>query len=275
MRIQAWMICFGPILVAAPVALVQCSSSSSSNHNTGKMNGSSGGTSGGASSSGVGTSSGGDDGGGTSSGPSSSGGSSGGEEGGLTGEGGNAGEGGSTSGGPAIPVPEGGAPSDPGQVPCGATSCTTSTQFCCKGTGDGGTATCDSYNSGTCPTTSIQVQCNEAADCMGGVCCQALQYGPHSATCMPSCGTANFQVCRTDGECGAMSDAGAAKRCVVQTCFAQMPVGGFPGGPGGGVPGGGTSGGGTPTVTVEACAYPNVGAGGGVMWGPLPNCTAK
>jgi hypothetical protein len=43
----------------------------------------------------------------------------------------------------------------------------------------------------------------------------------------------------------------------------------------GGMPGGGSSGGGTPTVTVEACAYPTTGAGGGVTWGALPNCMAK
>jgi hypothetical protein len=54
------------------------------------------------------------------------------------------------------------------------------------------------------------------------------------------------------------SDAGAAKKCIVQTCGTQM----F------GAACGGTM------VKVEACAYPNVTAGFGETWGPLPECTA-
>jgi hypothetical protein len=75
---------------------------------------------------------------------------------------------------------------------------------------------------------------------------------------MANCPTGDFQVCRTDSECGQNSDAGAAKKCVVQTCSSDCP---------------------NEHITVEACAYPNVTGGGfgGSMtsWGALPGCTAN
>jgi hypothetical protein len=74
-----------------------------------------------------------------------------------------------------------------------------------------------------------------------------------------------YQVCRSDTECGLNADAGAAKRCIVQTCGGA--------GPGGGPP--------SPVVTVEACAAQSFsggapgGPGGPPTWGPIYGCTAK
>jgi hypothetical protein len=255
---HAWIACCSLLLLGAPVMLTHCSGGSSSTSPKGDGGGQ------GGSSSGVGASSGGsssssssggsgDDGGGSSSGTSSGGSSSGtssGGEGGTSSSSG--GEGGTTSssGGVVTPVPEGGAPSDPNSVTCGATSCNTTTQYCCA-EGDAGGGSCLPYNNGSC---NIKVSCNEAADCAGGVCCTQLAFGTHTTSCMASCGAGNFQICRTDAECGS-ADAGAAQRkCIVQTCQATASMTG-------------------PKVTVEACAYFTPGPGGG--WGPLPLCTAN
>jgi hypothetical protein len=102
----------------------------------------------------------------------------------------------------------------------------------------------------------VEVSCNEAADCASGVCCAPDQYGPQSTSCMPSCPAGDFQLCRTDSECGS-GDSGAPKQCIVQTCpTGPMADAG--------------------TVTVEACAYYTPGGFGGAgTWGPLPACTAK
>jgi hypothetical protein len=170
-----------------------------------------------------------------------------------------------------VPVPEGGVPSDPGVVPCGSATCTTSTDFCCTttGGGDGGSQTCVAYNGGSCGTNAVKIGCNEAADCTSGVCCQQILgiANVGSTSCMPSCTysptmTGYYQTCRTDSECGTNSDGGAAAaKCIAQTCTA-------PGGPGGG----GNS------IDIEACAYyaRAGGVGGGTgTWGPLPYCVAK
>jgi hypothetical protein len=140
-------------------------------------------------------------------------------------------------------------------VPCGNTMCDTSQTSCCRASGDGGTDMCVGPN-GAC--SGNIVRCNETADCEKGlVCCD--NYG--STSCMTSCGYTP-QLCRSDTECGANSDAGAAaKKCIVQTC------GGGPG-PGGGPP--------TPAVTIEACAVPvytMMGMPAG--WGAQYGCTAK
>jgi hypothetical protein len=110
---------------------------------------------------------------------------------------------------------------------------------------------------------AVKIGCNEAADCMSGVCCQQIlgiaMVG--STSCMPSCNysatqTGYYQTCRSDSECGADSDAGAAKRCILQTCTAP----GF----------GGTS------ITIEACAVYSAGLRGGPgTWGTIPTCVAK
>jgi hypothetical protein len=182
--------------------------------------------------------------------------SSGAGEGGATGEGGAS----SSSGGTVVPVPDGGAPSTPMMVTCGATSCDTGgsmPQQCCV-SGDGGT--CTAFTTGC--SSGITVPCDEAADCTGGsVCCQVLECGQHSTSCKTTCATTDFQLCRTDSECGTTSDAGAAKKCIVQMCGSSLV---------------GPTCGGT-MVKVEACAYPAAGVGFGspTTWGPLPECTAE
>lgn len=88
------------------------------------------------------------------------------------------------------------------------------------------------------------------------MCCDT--YG--ATACAASCGPYGFQVCRSDAECGLQSDAGAAKRCIVQTC-------------GGPAPGGGPA---TPVVTLEACAALSyAGEGMPAVWGALYGCTIK
>jgi hypothetical protein len=284
---HACMACLASVLAAAPFVLTHCSGGNSSQklYDAGSASGSGGGfgTSGSGSGSGSGSSS------GTSSGTSSgddAGASSGGSGGSGSGasssgvgspDGGQAGEAGASSGGSTCQSPDGGAPCDPGMVGCGSMSCTTASTYCCSDLDGGGT--CDPYNGGSC-SSGVKYQCNEAADCTSGVCCELDQYGPHSSSCMPSCPAGNFQVCRSDTECGG-GDAGGPKKCILQTCPTSAGGGaggaGFPGGPGGGTPGGGgsSSGGTVATITIEACAYPTTGAMGAVTWGPLPACTAK
>jgi hypothetical protein len=243
MRLASWLAWLLPVAALGPLALAHCSSGNSSTGtpDSGKVgSGSSGG--------GIGSSTG------------SSGSSSGGSmvmeptDAGPTpvvdatspsGEGGADG----SQGPPATPVPEGGAPSDPGSVVCNGAPCDVSSgSTCCYVRTDGGsTETCNAPNTG-CSTSLIA--CNEAADCKGGVCCQTIigiglqgstfctaasaDSCPGASTMYPQ-GT--FQTCRTDDECGKNSDAGALKRCIPQQCTA----------PGTANPA---------SVMVEACATP-------------------
>jgi hypothetical protein len=82
--------------------------------------------------------------------------------------------------------------------------------------------------------------------------------GQHSTSCKGTCATTDFQLCRTDDECGQGTDAGAAKKCIVQTCHTQM-IGAACAGA---------------TTTLEACAYPTT-VGFTTTWGALPECTAN
>jgi hypothetical protein len=160
---------------------------------------------------------------------------------------------------PPIPVPDGGSKSDPGSVTCGGAPCDVSKgNFCCVEAADGGGSgsgkeTCEPPNS-VC--NGLSRKCNEASDCNGGVCCQAI-VGialPGSTSCESSCPNA-FQTCRTDGECGGDSDAAALKRCVPQICTNANPP---------------------RSLTIEACAVPpgpgnaNGGAGTLAYCAPLP-----
>lgn len=244
-RLATWLAWLAPVAVLAPLTLAQCSGSSPApaapdaggkGLGTGSSGGSPGNSSGSTSSSGgsvtpepdasatpVGDA-----------GPSSSG------EGGTDG----------SQGTPPVPVPEGGAPSDPGSVMCNGAPCDVSGgNTCCYVRTDGGsTETCNAPNAG-CSTQTIA--CNEAADCKGGVCCQTIigiglqgstfctsasEKTCPGATAMYPMGT--FQICRIDGECGMNAEAGAdLNHCIPQVCTA----------PGMGTP---------PSVTVEACAQP-------------------
>jgi len=253
------MVAVALLSVAVPLALTNCGNSNAIIPTDGGGVGNSSSGSSGASSSG---SSGGGGEGDAGTGNSSSGG--GGEGGtgssgvGVGGEGGAGGsEGGASSGG-VTPVtcqaPEGGAACDPGLVPCGSTMCDTSQTSCCRATGDAGTDTCVGPN-GAC--TGTLVRCKETGDCQDGlVCCDA--YGETS--CAASCGAYSFQVCRSDTECGVHADAGAAKKCILQTCGGAAAGGGPP----------------SPVVTLEACAVQSYGGMGmPATWGPVYGCTAK
>ncbi len=248
------------LTASIPLTLMHCSSSDSTTTPDGGHSGSSGSGSGGTSSGNGSGSSGGQSTSGSSG--ASSGAPAVSDDGGPTnvaGEGGTSAnsEGGASSGGTkavTCEAPDGGAACDPGMVPCGNTMCDTSQTSCCRATGDAGTDTCVGPN-GAC--TGNLVRCNETSDCEKGlVCCD--NYG--ATSCAASCGPYGYQICRSDSECGINADAGAAKRCVVQTC-------------GGPSPGGGPS---TPVVTIEACAVPSYAAMGmQSTWGPVYGCTAK
>jgi hypothetical protein len=139
-------------------------------------------------------------------------------------------------------------------VACGSTTCTTSSNECCASPDGGGSCIADN---GAC-TGGVTLACDEAADCSGGaVCCQVLACGTNASSCKATCGTGDFQPCRTDSECGLSTDAGAAKQCIVQTC-SSLCTGEH--------------------ETVEACAYPTTTGSGFVTtttWGALPGCTAN
>lgn len=259
--------------VASPLALTHCSGTDS--HTTGSPDGAtssgsaaSGATGSGASSSGTATGSGSASGSSAGSGAASGAGST-----GPVGEGGSGSDDGgasSSSGSAAVPVPEGGAASDPGMVQCGSAACNTSEKSCCHKTGDAGSDECIGPNGSCAGGTTLR--CDEATDCAAGlVCCDTFG----STSCAATCGGGSYQICRSDNECGNKSDAGAAKKCVVQTCGGTTP-------PGGGTP--------SPTTTLQACAVESVPFNGGgpggrpprvdasvapPTWGAIPGCTAK
>jgi hypothetical protein len=114
----------------------------------------------------------------------------------------------------------------------------------------GSTEICNPPNTG-CSTQTIV--CNEAKDCNGGVCCQTiigigLQRSTFcsapSAKAWPGSSAmyaqGTFQTCRTDGECGMNSDAGALKRGIPQVCTNPQNM--------------------SATLTVEAYAEPKTAA---------------
>jgi hypothetical protein len=188
------------------------------------------GTPGSGSSGSSGTPGGGDDegGSGATSGASSAGDSSGAGSGATSGSMSEGGAGSGTSSGsgnPApIPVPDGGAPSDPGSVVCNHAECSVSTSVCCQSTGnDGGASeTCQDFKV-QCSGTSQA--CNEASDCpTGSVCCfNVVGIGVPGNTVCSAVGkgcavsTTTFQTCRTDAECGKDADGGTI-RCLPQVC---------------------------------------------------------
>jgi hypothetical protein len=252
MRPHTRWLYLAPLLSAVPFTLAHCSSTaaSPSKGNDGGLNSSSGSGSGGLSSSGSG---------GNSSGTSS--GSSVGDAGGgnpvvdgSASSSGGPGDGGDGSAGPpaCVSVDGGAQCSAPLMLPCGSSTCNTSTDYCCVDTAaDGGrTQTCVAPNGG-CSPTATKIDCKEAADCASGaVCCGNFpMLGVQGNTsCLASCnGNQNVQICRTDSECGGGADAGGLQKCVLQTCgsltlqlCAVSPGGGFGGPPvdaGGAYPG--------------------------------------
>jgi hypothetical protein len=163
------------------------------------------------------------------------------------------------SGPTAIPVPEGGAPSDPGSVSCNGAPCAVNAGYsCCVTTADDGgpKETCNPPNTGC---SGLTIFCNEAADCNGGVCCQQINgiavagsTSCASSGACPGVGTQTFQTCRTDRECGAADAGGIPGRCIPQTCTNALPM---------------------RTLPIEGCA---VSQGlGDTTGGPLLTCTAN
>jgi hypothetical protein len=232
MKMNAVWLGLAPVVVAAPLALAHCSSSSGSPGSGSSGSGSGGGSGSGASSGGG---SGGESGGSTGSGTGSvtgsgagtgvsSGSSGSGDDGGGNPDASASGAGDGGGNPPACMSVDGGAQcSSPLMVACGSSTCNTSTEYCCVDTNiaDGGqTQTCVPPN-GTCSTTATTIHCDEAADCAGGaVCCGNFpRPGVQGNTsCLASCTGFQSQLCRTDSECGTNSDAGALQKCVLQTC---------------------------------------------------------
>ncbi len=253
--------------VAGPLGLTHCSGDSAtpSGDGGGSMNSGSGSSATSGASSGS-TSSGAGSGSGSSSGSAASGAGSGASSSGAAGSGGGSGsdDGGGSSGsssGSSTPTSDGGpAASNPGMVQCGSTSCDTSEKSCCQKTGDAGSDECIGPNDSCGGGTTIR--CDEASDCASGlVCCNTFG----STSCASTCG-GGYQECRTDSECGAQSDAGEAKKCLLQTCGGVMERGG----------------GKTPVTTIQACAVesPPVrvardAAPPPPTWGALAGCKAN
>jgi hypothetical protein len=241
-QLTTWLAWIAPVVALAPLGLAQCSGDSSSVTSDAGKKGSSSSSGGSGSSSGSGSP--GDDDSSTVI-PGDDGG------GGPIGDGGGApgsGEGGpdaAPSGPPPIPVPEGGAPSDPGSIVCNGATCDVSHgSTCCYTKTDAGSSeTCNPPNTG-CATQTLA--CNEASDCNGGLCCQTIiGIGVQgstscSAPSAKACPEGTFQTCRTDGECGASADAGALKRCIPQVCTSPTTMANQV----------------SNTVTIEACAAP-------------------
>jgi hypothetical protein len=252
MRTYARWLYLAPLVSAVPLAFAHCGGTSAAppKGNDAGSNTISGSGSGG--SSGSGNSSG-------SSSGSSSGGSSGGvspDDGSASSSGGSADAGDSGGGPPSCVSVDGGAQcSDPLRLPCGGSTCNTSTDYCCVENADaGGTQTCVAPN-GSCSPPAAMIGCKEAADCASGaVCCGNFpRTGVQGTTsCMASCtAMQNVQICRTDDECGAKSDAGALKKCVLQTCG---------------------------SLTLQLCAVASFGGPGGPppdAGGAYAGCTAK
>jgi len=116
------------------------------------------------------------------------------------------------------PVPEGGAPSDPGKVPCGTTSCDVSASFCCN-VPDGG-ASCETSGGACNALGGLRHDCNESSDCPvldagAQVCCyEVTDKGGLETSCHLDCnggGGRRFQACRRVGEC--LSGACAVRSC--------------------------------------------------------------
>lgn len=246
-QLTTWLAWIAPVIALAPLGLAHCSGTSATTVSDAGKTGT-GSSSGSGSSSGNGSSSGG---GSSTVTPETDAGVTPVVDGATTP--GNS-EGGADAGSapPTIPVPEGGAPSDPGSVVCNGAPCAVNSgSTCCYAKTDAGsTETCNPANTG-CATQTLA--CNEASDCNGGLCCQTiigigLQGSTFcSAPSEKACpGTSamypqgTFQTCRTDGECGADSDAGALKRCIPQVCTSPMTMATTV----------------VNTVTVEACAQP-------------------
>jgi hypothetical protein len=103
-------------------------------------------------------------------------------------------------------------PTDPGQVRCGATSCTVASQSCCVQF-DGGTS-CSAGAS--CGGAIGNFRCDEAADCTtpGQVCCGTIGIAGATAECVAAAGCQGGTqrvLCKGPGECP------GTQQCVINT----------------------------------------------------------
>jgi len=156
------------------------------------------------------------------------------ESGGSSGDGGggipSGGSGGTPSGGSAGTPAAGGSagsalggaagavPSDPGSVPCGATTCALPDSYCCDPSMRGGEPSCLPSDDFDCQ--GFRQRCNEAADCpSGNLCCSVPAQAPwyvYSSSCEPACDSMLPQICKTDAECA------NGQACVSQICHGEL-----------------------------------------------------
>lgn len=135
----------------------------------------------------------------------------------------------SDAGGEAGPIPEGGAPADPGKVACGATSCDVGTAFCCALPDGGGS--CQTSGGACAALGGAKQECNEAADCPAvdagpQVCCYEVDLGRLTTSCHLNCnggGGNRYQACRStteclSGSCAVRSCNGDAGTATVESC---------------------------------------------------------
>lgn len=90
-------------------------------------------------------------------------------------------------------------PSSPGDIPCGNLTCLAQSFACCL-TRNGTMTMVSCTDPGNCPMgpMSVEIDCDEAADCaMGSVCCRDM--AGTTTTCQTSC--TGTQVCTKNSEC--------------------------------------------------------------------------
>jgi hypothetical protein len=86
---------------------------------------------------------------------------------------------------------------DPGIVGCGAGTCTLAQKVCCYQ--PDAAPSCGA--AAQCAGGGEVSQCDETADCVGGICCLDVQsFGVESA-CQSRCSGTQVQGCRTSAEC--------------------------------------------------------------------------
>lgn len=87
--------------------------------------------------------------------------------------------------------------SDPGIVACGAGTCTIASKVCCYQPDAApacGTAA-------QCAGGGEVAQCDETADCVGGICCLDVQSFGVESVCQTKCSGTQAQGCRSSAEC--------------------------------------------------------------------------
>jgi hypothetical protein len=104
----------------------------------------------------------------------------------------------------------------PDRIACGATTCSTSGQFCCAQL-DGG-ASCQSSEQACMALIGVQRQCEKTADCpANNVCCYEFSSIPATTSCHANdCNGGNgmrVEACRSQSDC-------TTGTCATRTCVA-------------------------------------------------------